>query len=117
MKTEEITRENTSVAVTVPQRTLVTITGLTNSDNTPSYNPQFLQTPSHNENESTAKLNFKTGMAAFVLDKIVAETDKHEARERIKVSREEGGAIEQRIRELKKPSAGDMFMNGTCRIG
>ena len=55
-------------------------------------------------------------MAAFVLDKIVAETDKHEVREIIKVSREEGKSIEQRIQELKKPSAGGVFMNGTCRL-
>ena len=80
MTIEEIARETTSVAVTVPQRALACITDLTDSNNTPLYDPQFLQITSGTQNESKTKLNLSTSMTAFVLDNIAMETDKHERR-------------------------------------
>ena len=106
MTPEEISQEQTSTSVTIPQHALVAITDLVNSELTPSHDPQFLQLTNGNETESKAKLNFHSGMAAFVLDSIVMEADKHEARERIKVSREEGKTIDERIQDLKNHRLG-----------
>ena len=62
-------------------------------------------------------LNFSEGTAACCLESIVRHSDLMEAREKIKVRRDEGKNLKEQLREGKKVTAGRAFKGGTCRLG
>ena len=112
MTHKEVEEEIRSLDVNAPQRILNSSTVSQSPTDSSSYDSTFLD-----DQHMTEKLNFKTGTAAYVLDTLVRETDKLNARNRINNSRMEGTAIHERIMGLKKATAGKIFSNGTCRLG
>ena len=109
-KDEEI---STSSEIVLPLHKRVEITDLCD----PSTQVIDFRFASKPIDEAKMRVNFDSGKAAFCLDKIVMNHDLQEARSRIMKRRDEGKTLEEKLREMKRFTAGKLFNAKTCRVG
>jgi hypothetical protein len=112
MKTAETNKESLVTSdVTLPYHKKYEVTDLVTI---PTFDPKYAV---EQVDEEEKQLNFSQGMGAFVLDKIVLNSDMMASRERIKANAEEGLTYKERLKMMKGFTAGQVFKAKGCRIG
>ena len=113
--TKEEKDEETSISseIILPLNKRVEITDLSDTS-TQIFNYRFVSKPIK---EAKMKVNFDSGKAAFCLDKIVMNHDLQEARLQIMKSCDKEKTLEEKLRNMKRFTAGKLCNAKTCQFG